>query len=107
MDDETYVKKDFSQFPGQQFYTQIHGKTIQDKFKIVQLDKFAAKYLVWQAICTCGHRSAVFITTGTVNADIYIEKCLKKILLPLISMHYGPVLFWPDLASCHYAKKTI
>lgn len=47
MDDETYVKKYFSQIPGQQFYTQIPGKSVPENYKIIQLDKFAAKYLVW------------------------------------------------------------
>ena len=51
--------------------------------------------------------SAIFIATGTVNADIYIKECLQKRLLPFIAQHNKPVLFWPDLASSHYAKKTL
>lgn len=38
---------------------------------------------------------------------VYIEQCLQKQLLPFLRDHTGPVLFWPDLASCHYAKKII
>lgn len=40
-----------------------------------------------------------------MNGDIYLKHCLKERLLPLIMKHQSPVVFWPDLASCHFAKK--
>lgn len=63
--------------------------------------------MVWQAICTCGERSQSFITSGTINSQIYIEECLKKRLLPFINSHSISTFFWPDLASCHYSKATM
>lgn len=104
MDDETYVKADFNQLPGHQFYTAKKKGEVADKFKKKKVDKFAKKYLVWQAICKCGLKSSFFITSGTVDQNIYIKECLNKRLLPLIRQHKGPVLFWPDLATCHYGK---
>lgn len=104
MDDETYVKADFKQIPGQQFYTAKKRGLVPEKFKEKKLDKFPKKYLIWQAICTCGLKSGIFVSTGTVNQKIYVEKCLKKFLLPFIKSHKGSVLFWPDLASCHYGR---
>lgn len=104
MDDETYVKADFKQLPGQQFYTSKKRGDVPDKFKHKKLDKFSKKYLIWQAICTCGLKSKAFITTGTVNQEIYVNKCLKKCLLPFINSHDKSVLFWPDLATAHYGK---
>jgi transposase len=62
--------------------------------------------MVWQAICECGLKSTPYITTSTMNTDIYIKECLHKRILPMIRKHKKGTLFWPDLASCHYAKKT-
>ena len=60
---------------------------------------------VSQKINSCGRASQSFITTGTVNKKIYHEECLKKRLLPFLRSHDALSLFWPDLASCHYAKE--
>lgn len=59
------------------------------------------------AICSCGKFTKPYIVNGVMNADIYVNQCLKKYLLPLIRQHDTPVIFWPDLASCHYAKLTM
>lgn len=107
MDDETYVKADFNQLPGQQFYSQIKGCDVNKKFKIQKCDKFAKKFMVWQAICSCGLRSPSFVTSANMNSDLYIKECLQKRLLPLYRKHRLPPLFWPDLASCHYSKSTL
>ena len=41
-----YVKKDFAQVPRQQFYYKFKGKDVENKFKYIQIEKFAAKYLI-------------------------------------------------------------
>lgn len=104
MDDETYVKADFKQIPGRQFYTAKKIGEVDNKYKEKKLDKYPKKYLVWQAICQCGLKSKIFVCHGTINQKIYVEECLQKCLLPLLKMHSGSVLFWPDLASAHYGK---
>ena len=106
MDDETYVKLDYSSLPGSQFYTVSEGMELAQAEKVVAVEKFGAKAMVWQAICECGLKSTPFITTSTMNAEIYRNECLKKRLLPMIRKHEGETLFWPDLASCHYARST-
>ena len=63
--------------------------------------------MIWQAICTCGKKSAPYFTFGTINANIYKEECLKKRLWPLLASHDCDTLFWPDLASCHYQKDVL
>lgn len=107
MDDETYVKKDSRTLPGPQFYTKSVEEDVDDADCSVALEKFGEKVLVWQAICTCGLRSSIFFTKGTINAQVYQEECLKKRLLPLYRKHESPPLFWPDLASAHYAKPVL
>lgn len=107
MDDETYVKEDSRTLPGPQFYTKVIGTDVSDHEKSIQVEKFGQKVLVWQAICSCGLKSSIFYTKGTINADIYRTECLQKRLLPLYKKHSSPPLFWPDLASAHYAKTTL
>lgn len=107
MDDETYVKADFSTLPGPQYYTLFEGELLPDSVTSIGIEKFGAKYLVWQAICQCGSRSTAFVTTGTINAEVYVNECLKKRLLPFLRKHDGPTWFWPDLASAHYAHVTL
>lgn len=106
LDDETYVKKDFKQLPGVSYYvSKVRGK-VAGKYRKVLLDKFAPKVMIWQAICSCGMKSKPHAVNGTMKTEDYI-KCLKKGLLPVIKAHRGkPVIFWPDLASIHYAKDT-
>ncbi|XP_047996380.1 uncharacterized protein LOC125234214 [Leguminivora glycinivorella] len=107
MDDETYVKKDMKTLPGPQFYTCAASEDIPEKHKCVAFEKFAPKILVWQAICSCGLKSSSFFTTGTINGDVYRQECIKKRILPLYRRHALPPIFWPDLASAHYAKATL
>lgn len=107
MDDETYVLEDFKQLPGLAFYTAMARNATPEYFRMKKLSKFPKKYLVWQAICSCGRKSQPFITTGTINKDVYEKECLQKRLLPFIRSHSDDPLFWPDLASCHYAKTVM
>lgn len=107
MDDETYVKMDFSTLPGPQYYTKQRYETLPESQTNVGVEKFGAKLLVWQAICQCGQRSRLFVTSGTINGENYRKECLEKRLIPFIKSHKGSTLFWPDLASAHYAKKTL
>lgn len=107
MDDETYCKVDFKQLPGKKFYTATKKGNVKEKFKEVKSEKFAAKYMVWQAICSCGLKTDTFVTNGSINATVYIKECLQKRILPFIGRHRGSVLFWPDLATSHYAGQTI
>lgn len=107
LDDETYVKMDFKTLPGPQYYTKKIGTDVGDEIKAIALDKFGSKLLVWQAICQCGKRSRPYICSGTINSHIYLTECLQKRLLPFIRSHKQPTIFWPDLASSHYANKII
>lgn len=107
MDDETYVLEDFKQLPGLAFYTAMQRNAVAECYRTKKQSKFPKKYLVWQAICSCGRKSKSFVSTGTINKDIYEKECLQKRLLPFIRSHDSPALFWPDLASCHYAKSIL
>ena len=46
--------------------------------------KFAPKFFVQQAICSCGLKCAPYITCKTLSSNLYMEECLKKRLLPFL-----------------------
>jgi len=56
-----------------------------------------------------GNVSEPFISKGTVTAQVYLEECVKKRFLRFICKYHKTedILFWPDLASAHYAKIVI
>jgi hypothetical protein len=66
--------------------------------------------VVWVAASING-LSEIYVVQSrdTINSDIYIEECLNKHLIPFIKKkHYSmPYVFWPDLASAHYASNTL
>lgn len=107
LDDETYAKCDSGQMPGLKFYYSTFRGNVSDKYKFVLHDKYAKKLMIWQGLCSCGLRTRPFVTSATMTSDLYIKECLQKRLLPLIRLHSDPVVFWPDLASCHYSKATM
>ena len=66
---------------------------------------------MWIAISERGMSKPLFRKSSAVaiNADIYIDECLNKRLLPFIHKHHSNLryTFWPGLASTHYANATV
>lgn len=60
--------------------------------------------MIWQAISSDGKASEPYISNGTMDSETYL-KVLKKYLISWINSNFKPegVIFWPDLATCHYA----
>ncbi|CAF4403061.1 unnamed protein product [Didymodactylos carnosus] len=90
------------------FYASDKENTPPDvRYKCKQ--KFAPKILVWLALSSKGiSRPYIGTTKGpAVTGDVYVEKCLLK-LLTFINKHHpdDKYIFWPDLASSHYAQQT-
>lgn len=78
------------------------------KFK--KKKKFEQKILVWVAISPCAISQPFIAQAGlAINAEVYLKECIVKRLIPFIKQHYSQssYVFWPDLASAHYAKKVI
>jgi hypothetical protein len=106
LDDETYVPLDPSQVPGKEYYHSDGKENVKDSVRFRKKQKFAKRFLVWQAIDFDGNVSEPFITTGTINGNIYLEECVKKRLIPFIEKYHNKedVIFWPDMATAHYAQ---
>lgn len=93
MDDETYVPADPDQVHSKEHYSLVPGVVLPESAKVRPIEKFPRKFLVWQAIAQDGSVSAPYIKIGTMNSDEYLEKCVKKILVPFIKSFKQPVLF--------------
>lgn len=108
IDDETYVPSDPHNIPGTQYFHCKSKADVPDEFKFKYQEKFPKKYLVWQCLDETGNVSSPFVTQGSMNGDVYLKECFKKILLPFIKKHHKieNVLLWMDMASCHY-KGTV
>lgn len=107
MDDESYFTLAHSSIGGNAtFYTSNITETpatVKFSFK----EKYQPKLLVWMCFSAKGFCRPFFMQSGgAVNQKIYLKKCIQDRLMPFITEHHsdGNYVFWPDLASSHYAK---
>ena len=107
IDDESYFTLTGASLPGNVgFYTSNFEET-PENVKFREDVKFEEKVMVWMMIARTGI-SKIFISPKhqSMNAELYRKKCLSKVL-EFVDTHYesrNQVIFWPDLATCHYAK---
>lgn len=106
MDDETYVTNDSSEVHGKEYYHATNINNIENRYKFKHKQKFPKRFLVWQLVDSRGNICSPFVTTKTMTAKIYLDECIKKRLWPFIKKYHPDmrILFWPDLARCHYAR---
>lgn len=109
LDDESYFTLSNSTLAGNdRFYSDDPKNApldVRSKFK----SKFEPKVLVWLAISPRGHSKALFFKSGlAINQYVYKNECLDRGLIPFIRSKYphGNYVFWPDLASSHYANSV-
>lgn len=109
LDDEKYFTLSNSEIKGNDGFYTDNIEDVPNDVRYKKKAKFEDKVLVWCAISEAGiSRAYVGRVRGeAVNADIYIRRCLPK-LVNFIQTHHvnDNIMFWPDLASCHYARIT-
>lgn len=109
MDDEKYFTLSHSEIKGNEGFYTDDIDNCPDNVKYKEKKKFADKVLVWCAISEAGiSRPYIGHVRGeAVDANIDTQRCLPK-LVDFINTHHGDdeIIFWPDLASCHYARVT-
>ncbi len=106
IDDESYFTLSHSSINGNGSYYSSNKSETPASVKYRKKRKFEPKVLVWLAGSDKGLSRPFFVPSGlAVNKIIYEEECIKKRLVPFINTHHadGNYLFWPDLASSHYA----
>lgn len=110
MDDETYLDFNGHDFSGNRYYFTSGLLPVDDEKKYRPKTKFPQKLLVWVAISRKGHSQVYFRSQkqGAINAIVYKDECIKKRLIPFIKRNYpnDDYIFWPDLASSHYANSV-
>jgi len=108
IDDESYFNLSNSSAPGNdRFYSNDLSKTPEDVlYKSVR--KYEPKLLVWLAISPQGVSKPFIAKSGmAIDQERYLD-IIKKYLEPFIAEKYpqGGYVFWPDLASSHYAHSV-
>ena len=109
LDDESYFGLSNCQLSENVGYYSSDISQTPDHVKLNRVDKFQKKLLVWIAISSKGISNPYVISSGqAINETVYIENCLNARLVPFIETFHknDEIVFWPDLASAHYSRKT-
>lgn len=109
LDDESYFTLSHSTLASNRnFYSSDVSSTPSD-VKLARKAKYEQKLLVWLAFSEKGI-SDVFIRSSGLAIDqhVYRQECLERRLIPFIKKHHSTddLIFWPDLASSHYAESV-
>ena len=110
MDDESYFTLTNSTIAGNDIFYTNDINSVPDNVRYRKKAKYEKKVLVWMAISPKGVSEALFQQSGlAINQHSYRDECLQKRLLKFVKAHHseGQYVFWPDLASSHYAKTVV
>jgi transposase len=107
LDDESYFTLSNSSLAGNDVYYTSDPALTPAIVKYKKKKKFELKLLVWVAISRKGISKLFICPSGqAINQYIYREECLQRRLIPFINRLHSEddPIFWPDLASAHYAE---
>lgn len=110
LDDESYFTLSHSSIAGNDGYYTSDINSVSPKVKFSKKKKFEKKVLVWIAIGPKGLSRPLIRKSGyAINQETYLSDCIKRRLVPYIKKNYseGEYVFWPDLASSHYANTVV
>ncbi|XP_031621601.1 uncharacterized protein LOC116339710 [Contarinia nasturtii] len=110
LDDESYFTFSHHELSGNDGFYTDNIEATPDNVRYAGKSKFEPKVLVWLAISSKGASMPVIRPQGAkaINSDIYNDQCLPKLKRFIENYHArDEIMFWPDLASSHYAKKTL
>lgn len=83
--DEAYVPFDSEDVPGKKFFHATQSKDFYYKHKVKPKAKFLKRHLIWQATDANGNVSKPYFAEGYINANKYLNECIKKRLMPRTS----------------------
>lgn len=109
LDDESYFTLANTTIDSNKCYYSSDRDQAPERVKYAKKAKYGQQLLVWIAMSPAGLTKPFISPSGlAINAEIYVNKCLKPFLLPFIRKHHSEskYVFWPDLASSHYAETT-
>ena len=110
LDDEKYFGLSGDNVQCNKRYYSTDPSTTPSDVKFIKKKKYSPKILVWMAMSSKGVSNVyVHKSRQAVSTDIYLKECINKRLLPFIEKHHknDDYVFWPDLASAHYATNVL
>jgi hypothetical protein len=110
LDDESYFTFSHATINGNDAYYSSDLKSTPATVKFRPRKKFEPKCLVWIALSAKGISKPFISSSGmAINQDAYLEQCIKPLLIPFIENNHSEsnYVFWPDLASSHYADTVL
>ena len=111
IDDESWFTTSGAGMPGNSGFYSTDLNETPHEIKFNPVGKFDTdKVMIWVAFSRRGI-SQVYVAPQRTSMDgeLYRKECLKR-LFRFIDDHYNSrddIIFWPDLATCHYAGKTL
>jgi transposase len=109
LDDESYFTLSNADMNGNDSYYSSNPNITPETVKYYDVAKFEPKILVWVAISPSGMSDYWIVPSKmAINQKVYLEECLKRRLVPFIEKYHrgNNYVFWPDLASAHYANSV-
>ena len=109
MDDEKFFRLSNYNVLGNEGYYTDNKDTAPPDIKYKMISKFESKVMVWVAFSVNGISDLyVHKSMNAIDNKTYIKECLNKRLLPFVreSHAYNSYVFWPDLATAHYANNS-
>ena len=110
IDDESYFTLTHSTINGNDNFYSSNVSLTPSCIKYSPKSKFEDKLLVWICFSARGVSKPFFVPSKmAINQNVYLEDCIKQRLLPFINTFHsdGNYVFWPDLASSHYANTVV
>lgn len=110
LDDESYFTLSHATINNNDSYYTSDKNLTPASVKYRPKKKFEPKCLVWVALSAKGISDPFLGSSGmAIDQNVYIDKCLKPRLIPFIQKHHSKTnyIFWPDLASAHYAETVL
>ncbi|KAL4492613.1 hypothetical protein ABPG72_007726 [Tetrahymena utriculariae] len=110
LDDESYFTLSHGTIGGNNTFYSNNVNETPPSIKYSQKSKYEQKILCWICFSPSGISQPYFRESGlAINQEIYLTECIKKKLVPFIKKYHSEedYIFWPDLASSHYAKTVI
>jgi transposase len=110
IDDESYFPIEDKKCSRNDSFYAFDIENVDPNVKYKNVGKFTTKLLVWIAFSSRGFAKPFFMRSrGAINAKTYSKRCIIKRLVPFLREKHSDnnYLFWPDLASSHYANETL
>lgn len=110
LDDESYFTLSHATINNNNTYYTSDINLTPASVKYRPRRKFEPKCLVWIAMSAKGVSEPFICPSGmAINQHVYLEECIESKLVLFINMHHSKsnYVFWPDLASSHYADKVL